>query len=306
LNQVFDKAAPCRLDRGMAKKAVVKKVREEARETPERIMEAAFRLFAEGGFEAVSLREITAEADANIAAVNYHFGSKEGLIATVLERQVRPVSVERLERLNQLEGERGGREVSVGELMEAFLAPLLTRVSAQPERLFLKFMGRMMTERGYDLPESVMPMFREVTERFAAALGRGLPGVGKAEIFWRLHFASGVMAHLLLQGEQLQRISAGHADDPTPAEKLRRAVAFCAAGFSQGQGGGEARKAGKPDAAAPPEAAKAAGSAEAAAVVARVDPAVAGNKAQSAARAVAAVPVDELAAGVREVQCELF
>ena len=229
----------------MAKKAVKAKRREEVRETPERILEAAFRLFAQGGFEAVSLREITAEADANIAAVNYHFGSKEGLIATILERQARPVNVERLERLNQLERERGRQGVPGREVIEAFLAPLLTRVqgSVQPERLFLKFMGRMMTERGYELPESVMPLFREVTERFAAALGRGLPGVGKAEIFWRLHFSCGVMAHTLLQGETLKQISAGHSDDPSPAEKLRRVVGFCAAGFSQGHG--EAR-AGEP------------------------------------------------------------
>lgn len=223
----------------MANKAVVAvKPREKAVETPERIVEAAFRLFAQGGFEGVSLREITAEADANIAAVNYHFGSKEGLIATVIERQARPVNVERLERLNQLERQRGRQGVGVRELMEAFLAPLLTRVqgSVQPERLFLKFMGRMMTERGYELPDSVMPLFREVNERFAAALGRSLTGVGKAEIFWRLHFSCGAMAHMLLQGEKLKQISAGHADDPSPAEKLRRVVAFCAAGFSQGLG----------------------------------------------------------------------
>jgi len=275
----------------MAKKAAGKKVGREVRETPERIVEAAFRLFAQGGFEAVSLREITAEADANIAAVNYHFGSKEGLIATVLERQVRPLSEERLERLNRLEGEGGEREVPMGELLEAFLAPLLTRVRGEPEGVFLKFVGRMMTERGYDLPESVMPLFREVIERFAAALGRGLPGVGKAEIFWRLHFASGVMAHMLLHGEELKQISAGHSDDPTAAEKLRRAVAFCAAGFAQGQGG-DGRKASKAEPAAAPEVAAAAPQRE---------PAVE----RAVERAVAVVPVEELGVA-REVQCELF
>ncbi len=209
-----------------------------AGETPERIVEAALRLFAERGFESVSLREITAEADANIAAVNYHFGSKEGLIAAVVERHARPVNEERLERLGELEraGGRGG--VGAVEVLEAFFAPLfrVAAVGGIGQETLLKFMGRLTGERGYELPEGLMPLLGEVLERYVVALGRGLPGVGKAEVYWRLHFACGVVAHTLLHSGGLRAVAAGRCDDPSPGEKLRRVVGFCVAGFCHGVG----------------------------------------------------------------------
>ena len=55
-------------------------------ETRDRILDAAERLFVEHGFEGTSMRMITGAANANLAAVNYHFGSKDALIQAVFRR----------------------------------------------------------------------------------------------------------------------------------------------------------------------------------------------------------------------------
>ena len=68
--------------------------------TRERILNAAELLFVEQGFEATSLRQITTKAAANLAAVNYHFGSKQALIREVFERRLRVLNAERLAQLD--------------------------------------------------------------------------------------------------------------------------------------------------------------------------------------------------------------
>ncbi|WP_295584054.1 CerR family C-terminal domain-containing protein [uncultured Lamprocystis sp.] len=53
--------------------------------TRRRIIETSLRLFAEHGFRGVSVRDISAAAHVNVAAVNYHFGGKQGLYRTIFE-----------------------------------------------------------------------------------------------------------------------------------------------------------------------------------------------------------------------------
>ena len=69
-------------------------------DTRTRILDAAESLIAGNGFRNVSLRQITGEANVNIAAVNYHFGSREGLIGQVLARVIRPINQQRLHLLD--------------------------------------------------------------------------------------------------------------------------------------------------------------------------------------------------------------
>ena len=73
--------------------------------TKDRILDSAERLFARDGFEATSLRAITAEANVNLAAVNYHFQSKEALVQTVIGRRMGPVNAQRLALLDAYEAE---------------------------------------------------------------------------------------------------------------------------------------------------------------------------------------------------------
>ena len=116
---------------------------EDARSTRQRIMRSAETLFAERGFETVSLRDITGAADANVAAVNYHFGSKERLIDAVIERHVVPINEERLELLDRFEAKCSEESLPVEKILKAFLSPVLRHITSgeMSEDLFGKFMG---------------------------------------------------------------------------------------------------------------------------------------------------------------------
>src|SRR5580658_4365705 len=92
-------------------------------DTKGKILDTAERLFAEQGYGAVSLRQIIADAEVNLAAIHYHFGSKQELLDQVIMRKAGPVNLERLERLDRLET-KPGAPPTVEQVLEAFLMPM--------------------------------------------------------------------------------------------------------------------------------------------------------------------------------------
>ena len=205
---------------------------DKANGTKVALMEAASTLFAEKGFEVVSVREITKLAKANVASVKYHFGSREGLIDAVVARMAKPVNDERLRRIEDLE-DRG--EATVRELIVAFFEPLCSQIQNSPlsEKLFVKLMGRVVGDRPYEFPEEVMGQFREVASRYVPAFIEACPGLSADEVFWRIHFSFGVLANTLTHGDLLKKISAGTVGDEKLPVTLKRVIDFCEAGFRQ-------------------------------------------------------------------------
>ena len=206
-------------------------------------MEAAEELFADRGFESVSLRDITARAGTNTAAVNYYFRSKERLIHAVIERHVKPVNDERLARLEGLE--RRGR-ASVEEIIEAFVRPFVTRVKSSElsERMFLKLMGRLFGESRELFPGSLMEQFAGLMERFRRAFSKALPGVPVEELYWRIHFMAGATIHTMAHWDLLHRITEGRCGTPDSEMVLSRCIRFVAAGMREGVAEEPARKKG--------------------------------------------------------------
>jgi len=203
--------------------------------TKQRLIEAAEELFADEGFDRVSVRDITTKAGANVAAVNYHFGSREGLIAVVLTRYLNPVNEERLARLDALERRAAGKPVPIEEILDAFIRPFATQVrrSELSEKIFFKLMGRMFGH-GCDMPPVVEQLFINMSTRFFKALGKSLPGLPVDDIWWRIHLMSGAMIHTMAHGEKLQRMSGGDAGNPTMEQTLSRFIRFASAGMRQG------------------------------------------------------------------------
>ena len=201
--------------------------------TRAKIIEAAEALVAEEGFDKVSLRDITAAAGVNLAAVHYHFGSREGLLDDIISRYITPINLERLRLLDQAEARHGEQPVPLGEVLDAFLRPMATHAAGagRSAKLFYKLLGRCMSERSYRLPPAVMPVFEQMGVRFAQALRRVLPWMPEEIVFWRLHFVFGAIAHTLVHSENLVQLAQGRAGRPSSAQIYGYLMTFSAAGL---------------------------------------------------------------------------
>lgn len=203
-------------------------------DTRERILRAAEALFVERGFAATSLREITASAKVNLAAVNYHFGSKEQLIREVFERHLAPLNVARIAYLDRLEAQAQGQPLSPAQIVEAMVIPVL-QVSREPVKggaRFLRLLGRALSEQTEALRGVLPEHYRDVVMRFKAALSRALPQVPEPDIAWRMHFMFGAMSYAMAGNDALQLIAAGKVEEADDAESIiARLVPFLTGGL---------------------------------------------------------------------------
>ncbi len=199
--------------------------------TKEQILDAAERMFAENGIHAVSLRTIIAEAEVNLAAVHYHFGSKDALVEAVFERRVGPVNEARLEWLDRVEAEWDGAP-PVEEVVRALVTPAI-QLAMDPVRgqTFMKTCGRFYTETGDHLQPFFERLFSKIIERYVAAFQRACPELPSVELLWRIHFTVGVMVHTLLDSERLRRISGGACDPSDVEAVVERMVHFASSGM---------------------------------------------------------------------------
>ena len=200
--------------------------------TKERILDTAERLFAAQGYAATSLRGIIAEAGVNLAAVHYHFHSKEALLEAVILRRSVPANLERLALLDRFEKEAGADPPALEKVIEAFVAPTL-QMSRDPEggsMVFMRLLGRLHAE-GDLLPRILTSQFGDVLQRFGGALRAALPDLPPEELFWRLNLAIGALAQTLRGGSKdLAKISDLSVSFNSETA-LDRLVAFLSAGF---------------------------------------------------------------------------
>lgn len=213
--------------------------------TKQRLVEAAEALFADEGFDRVSVRDITTKASANVAAVNYHFGSREGLVAVVMARYINPVTEERLARLDAIEKRVQGKPAPLEELLDAFVRPFATQVrrSELSEKLFFKLMGRMFGQQGCNMPPVVETLFTTMLTRFHKAFARTLPELDVEQTWWRMHLMAGSMIHTMAHAETLYRFSGGDSGSPNLEQTLARFIRFASAGMREGlEGSGDEPK----------------------------------------------------------------
>src|SRR5204863_8376906 len=118
------------------------------KDTRSRILDGAEELFGERGLDRVSIRDITRKAKVNLAAINYHFGSREDLIAAVFERRVVPVNEARLAALDVVEKAAGKKSPKLEAILEAFIRPALQCSLKAPKggASFSKLFGRCLSE----------------------------------------------------------------------------------------------------------------------------------------------------------------
>ena len=176
------------------------------------ILAAAERLYADRGFGDVTLRDIVAEANVNLAAVNYHFGSKDELIAELFVTRSLALNRERLRELRTAE-ERGSGRAQVADILRALVGPSL-RGCIGPERdrsTAARFMIRASIE---SVPPIRRIRNREIDHlrKFVTALRRALPDRSEADLYWGLHFALAMAQQTVRDSERLTKLSEGKCD----------------------------------------------------------------------------------------------
>jgi len=176
-------------------------------DTKIRILDVAERLFGDRGFLGTSLRDITAEANANIASVNYHFGSKEALLASVLERRLEPINQLRLRHLDKIESEHKDADLPLRDVVQAFLKPPfeLRKQWGEQGQTFFRVLGRVHGETSEEFRTTFMQQFDAVLQRFSGAFRRALPMAAPEDLAWHLLFMIGSMAFTMSWGETLKK-----------------------------------------------------------------------------------------------------
>ena len=202
-------------------------------DTRVRILDAAELLFTEQGFEATTLRQITGAAGANLAAVNYHFGSKEELIREVFRRRLTWLNQQRLKELDRLEAEAAGAPLKPSRILEVFFGVAL-KMAADGEgggRNFMRLLGRTYTKPSEFVRGFLAEEYAAVVARFKAALIKALPGVPGEEILWRFHFMLGAVSYAISGADALHNIAPGALDEGDTEALYARLMSFMLGGL---------------------------------------------------------------------------
>ena len=189
-------------------------------DTKSEIMDAAEELFGTQGFTATSLRAITQAAKVNLAAVNYHFGGKLGLLEAVYERRIKPMNRARLEYLDRLEDSYPDQPIPLPELVSAFVQPALALSRETGGEHFVKLLGRSYMEPHPVLQDRVRDMFSEISDRFVAAFSRSLRHLSREELYCRMHFMIGVLAYCMTGADLMRTIASSQFIENASSEDL--------------------------------------------------------------------------------------
>ncbi|MFK3649665.1 TetR/AcrR family transcriptional regulator [Lysobacter enzymogenes] len=196
--------------------------------TKDRILGAAEELFAQFGFTGTSLRQVTSRADVNIAAVNYHFGSKENLVNEVFRRRMDEMTAQRMSALKAALAERPGE---LEPILAAFVEPALALAQDRNGGgAFVRVIARAYAEKNDSLRKFLSDHYGHVLREFAKAIATAVPGLSKEELYWRLDFLAGSLTYAMADFGLIKR-PAGVTEQAHRERAARELIRFAAAGF---------------------------------------------------------------------------
>ncbi|WP_442878680.1 TetR/AcrR family transcriptional regulator [Brenneria sp. g21c3] len=203
----------------------------------QRILNEAINIFASKGGELTTIREITEATRVNIAAVNYYFGSKDGLLKAVLNTVLDPLNAMRLRLLDTVEEKYRHEAPPAAAVLDALLRPLVQTARAPDGgRIAVRLLQHLRAAPRESVTALVSDKFDHVAERFFAAFERAAPQLTRAEIIWRYEFARGAAMHVLAdsdpQSGRLAILSRGLCNSDDDDEVLANLLRFVEAGFN--------------------------------------------------------------------------
>lgn len=197
----------------------------------ERLLDAAEELFAEHGFNGTSIRDITAKANGNVAAVNYHFGSKEKLYHEVFLRRMRVVTEMRLQTIDNVMSQTD-HNVTLEELLKefsiAFLKPFLDEKTGDH---FIKLMIHELTSQHLPKAMFVNEIIEPTMKALGSALSKLVPGLQPRQIMLALMSLAGQLLHIIRMKEMLDFKEFTIQKVPDFEEIIDHVVSFTAAGI---------------------------------------------------------------------------
>ena len=196
--------------------------------TRERILGVAETLFARHGFAGASLRQVTAAANVNLAAVNYHFGAKESLIEEVFRRRLDELNRHRLSAL----AEAGAKsDPTLEDVLDAFVRPALEQsMDSAGGAAFVRVLARADAEHDERLRKFLSDNYGHVLREFAAAFARLLPHLDKEELYWRLDIVAGALTYAMADFGMIKRKN-DVSEHSHREQTARHLVRFAAAGL---------------------------------------------------------------------------
>ena len=196
--------------------------------TKDRILDAAEELFAQFGFAGTSLRQVTSRADVNIAAVNYHFGSKENLVNEVFRRRMDEMSTQRLAALQASVEQHPGE---LEPILSAFVEPALAMAQDRHGGgAFVRVVARAYAEKNEKLRKFLSDHYGHVLREFAKAIAKTVPDLSKEELYWRLDFLAGSLTYAMADFGLIKR-PAGVSEAAHRQRAAHELIRFAAAGF---------------------------------------------------------------------------
>jgi AcrR family transcriptional regulator len=198
--------------------------------TRTRLLQAAEALFVEHGYEAMSLRQITMQAGANIAAVNYHFGGKEALVRELLSHRLDRLNREREELLAECERTYGSPAINVSVVLSVLFVPALRLArDGAGGPAFMRFLGRVYSDPSPFIRDHLHEHYCKIFDRFFAAFARALPDVPRNELGVRLQLSLKAVAGMLASEHLDELIAAmcvgGDVSDSSLLSRLLTVVA---------------------------------------------------------------------------------
>jgi AcrR family transcriptional regulator len=197
--------------------------------TRERILRTGERLFAERGFNGVSIRELAAAAQVNIASVGYHFSNKEGLLSEVYRRHCEPMIEERLRGLKASSKLRG--KARIAAIIEAFIRPALQQVKAEDGETFIRMRAVLSGENSELLEKLVAENFDQSSTAFIDMLCECLPHLSRTDVCWRFHFLLGTIYYTAAGPHRISAFSNGRCDPSNAEDVIKELVPFMTRAF---------------------------------------------------------------------------
>lgn len=200
-------------------------------DAPSRILDAAEEMFAERGFDGASMRQLASAARVNVATAYYHFGSKEEVLAAVLDRRFGPVREQQWEALRRLELEHVDKPLSLETILEAMLLPPLRLADTPRGEIAMRLMGRLLLDPNPCAQQLLQKQYTDLRAAHLKAVQRAVPQLPTADLYWRFELLWGAFTFVLCNPSRIEHSTEGVCNPNQTDAVLSQLLSVYIAGF---------------------------------------------------------------------------